>query len=202
MRAQDLAFYQILLFLCLFWLQQLVELPKFTDCVSVSQWRRTPSAVEKSNLILNPVTWVQVLVWESWFIIRFFFYTFTKQEVPQQVSCFLSVLGTWVCFLPWAVSGNNCLVKGSILSHIHFEWLSGGLDGCEWVHSFTAIHSPRQSFPLTHSFRITVWANWLTWIKSFTEINSHRQLFSIIRSPYIHSHKTCHGRNRTRLQNR
>ena len=115
-------------------------------------------------------------------------------------------LGIWaVTYLFWGHvfvflhGGNTCLVKGSILSHIHFEWLSGGLDGCEWVHSFTAIHSPRQSFPLTHSFRITVWANWLTWIKSFTEINSHKQLFSIIRSPYIHSHKTCHGRNRTHV---
>ena len=31
------------------------------------------------------------------------------------------------------------------------------MDGCEWVHSFTVIHSPRQSFPLTHSFPMTVW---------------------------------------------
>ena len=149
MRAQDLAFYQILLFLCLFWLQQLVELPKFTDCVSVSQWRRTPSAVEKSNLILNPVTWVQVLVWESWFIIRFFFYTFTKQEVPQQVSCFLSVLGTWVCFLPWAVSGNNCLVKGSIHSHIRMTvWENGWL----WMSALIHSHPFSQTVIPTHPF--------------------------------------------------
>ena len=114
-----------------------------------------------------------------------FFYTFTKQEVPRWWSCFLSVLGTWVCFLPWAVSGNNCLVKGSILSHIHFEWLSGRMDGCEWVHSLPAIHSPRQSFPLTHSFQITVCANWLLWIKSFTSIHTDSYSHSSIHHTFI-----------------
>ena len=34
-----------------------------------------------------------------------------------------------------------------------WEWLSGRMDDCEWVHSFTAIHSHRQSFEMN------VWEN-------------------------------------------
>ena len=34
-----------------------------------------------------------------------------------------------------------------------WEWLSGRMDDCEWVHSFPAIHSHRQSFEMN------VWEN-------------------------------------------
>ena len=81
--------------------------------------------------------------------------------------------------------GNDSLLIGSILSHMHFEWLSVRMDGCEWVHSFTVIHSPRQSFPLTHSFPMTVCVNRCLRINWFTDTSIHTD---------SHSHSSNHQR--------
>ena len=80
-----------------------------------------------------------------------FFYTFTKQEVPRWWSCFLSVLGTWVCTLPWLVCGNKwrfyCffpwrpIKNNSVTPHVSF-------DKNDSVTPYVLFDTFRQCYPL------------------------------------------------------